>query len=97
MTTIQVSIEYKDGTKEHEEYVEMDDLQKLVGKAQAGITTTVGFSLDFGKAKASVSVHLSCDQNEDSIKKAAELSLVKAAEFADYAMQVAYAKLGDGS
>lgn len=94
MMVIKLIIEYKNGKIERENFIEMDDLQKLVkGKGQAGITTTIGFSLEYGAAKASVSVHLACDQDAESMDKAAALSLERAKQYADYAMEAAHAML----
>ena len=94
MTEIKLIIEYANGLIERENYLEMDDLQKLIkGKGQAGITTTIGFSLEYGAAKASVSVHLTCDQDAETLDRAAKHALDRAKNYADYAMEVAHAML----
>lgn len=94
MIEIRLTITYANGLVERENYIEMDELQALTkGKGQAGITTTIGFSLEYGAAKASVSVHLTCDQDTETLDKAAKLSLEKAKSYADYAMEVAHAML----
>jgi len=55
-------------------------LWKDLEKQPAGVTMSVGRSMDFGSVRVQASVTLHCDQNKSAINKAGGLAFNKACE-----------------
>jgi hypothetical protein len=57
------------------------------------ISATMGYSLNFAKGKASVTVTLKCDQVRDTLDRAADMALSKADELAAEGLKMAEARV----
>lgn len=73
--------------------VDFPGLRRNMQLPEARLAATIGYGLDFGKGKCSVTVSLSCDQTEDMIDLAADMALHKADELADRGMQIVMERL----
>jgi hypothetical protein len=56
------------------------DFPDIIGDARAGVSVQMGFGFSFGAGKSSVTVHLTCNQDERTIDRAGELAMNKAQE-----------------
>ena len=58
----------------------------LAQGADAHVGVTIGFSTDYGKAKCTVSITVTCAQNLDEIERAADMCMTEAERLANEGM-----------
>ena len=58
--------------------LEDDEFVAIIGNGLSSINLSVGMNFPFGDAKVSVSVRLSCNQDETTIDRASALAMTKA-------------------
>jgi hypothetical protein len=90
MNQAKVDLEYGDGTTHELKSETLDPLQGLwtPGEhAHARVSLSVGQALGYGELKVNASVSYECDQNEQTVDKAALLAFTKAITLATDAMR----------
>jgi hypothetical protein len=80
-------------TKSDHGIVDFPGLRRNPSLPEARVAGQIGYGLDFGKGKCSVTVSLACDQTEDMIDLAGDMALHKADELADVGMRIVMGRL----
>jgi hypothetical protein len=75
--------------------VDFPTLRRDRALPEARVAVSIGYGLDFGKGKCSVTVSLACDQTEEMIDMAADMAMHKADQLADEGMKVVDERLSE--
>lgn len=85
MNEVRVEVQVGDGPAEvlKREVLKEDQFAQLAtpGAIHGNVGFNVGTSQNFGDVKITAVVNLTCDQNEPTLDRAAELALLKAIEY----------------